>query len=45
MVNQLGWGTIVRYGLYCAHARQTQIYLLTMVYIFIQENAFENVVR
>ena len=21
MVNQLGWGTIVRYGLYCAHAR------------------------
>ena len=29
MVNQLGWGTIVRYGLYCAHARKTQIYLLT----------------
>ena len=21
VVNQLGWGTIVRYGLYCAHAR------------------------
>ena len=29
MVNQLGWGSTVRYGLYCAHARSTQIYLLT----------------
>ena len=35
MVNQLGWGTIVRYGLYCAHARYTQIYLLTYFVSFL----------